>query len=68
MKKNAVNVSDFTPGMLDRRMTIERRKFTYANCIPERRSGVDRRCLGSATYHSGAMIGTTDRVKWGYCQ
>ena len=68
MKKNVADRSDFTPAMMDRRMSIERRKFTYANCIPERRSGVDRRDLGSASYHGDSMIGATNRIKWGYYQ
>lgn len=68
MKKNVANGSDFTPAMMDRRTSIERRKFTYANCIPERRSGMDRRGLASGTYHGDAMIGAPNRIKWGYYQ
>jgi hypothetical protein len=28
----------------DRRSGVERREFHYTICIPERRSGIDRRC------------------------
>ena len=66
MKKNVASESGFAHAVIDRRMTIERRRFSYAGCIPERRSGIDRRYVGSAAYHEGTMIGRPARIKWGY--
>jgi hypothetical protein len=68
MKKKVANVYSFSDAVRDRRMAIERRKFTYANCIPERRSGEDRRCIGSAAYHGCTTTGDTGEIKWECCQ
>lgn len=67
MKKDISSASGFAHAPVDRRMTIERRQFSYADCIPERRSGIDRRGLCPASYHDGAALGQSINPKWEYC-
>jgi hypothetical protein len=68
MKKNRINASCFPYAVIDRRIAVERRKFSYANCIPERRSGIDRRGIGSAAYRANHMAETAAGIKYEYFQ
>jgi hypothetical protein len=67
MKKSVSCVSAAEPVAIERRMQIERRRFSYANCIPERRSGIDRRGLFSAALDKRPPLGQSATIKWGQC-
>lgn len=50
---------------LDRRFISERRRFSYAGFIPERRSGKDRRQASSFLYRNEPCPATVGNEKWG---
>lgn len=52
----------------DRRFAFERRRFSYADFIPERRSGKDRRDAISLFHHSDPSPTRTIKEKWIDCQ
>ena len=57
MKKNVSTAAISAHGAPDRRIAVERRQFSYADCIPERRSGLDRRGLFSVAHRDVAIAG-----------
>lgn len=52
----------------DRRFSFERRRFSYAGFIPERRTGKDRRGIIALFQHSDSSALQTINEKWIDCQ
>ena len=52
----------------DRRFNFERRRFSYAGFIPERRSGEDRRDAVSLSHHSAASPVRSIKEEWVCCR
>jgi hypothetical protein len=68
MKKNVSTAAIFAHVAPERRIKFERRQFSYADCIPERRSGIDRRRLRLTVHQGGTITGQSIKTKRSYCR
>jgi hypothetical protein len=68
MKKNVFSAAVFAQVDPERRITFERRQFSYADCFPERRSGIDRRRIRLTVHQGGTIAGQSIKAKCGNCR